>query len=319
MKKLVQIVVVLLLMALAILFAVRQISGWNDGMNTARSEIHAAVLDNTIYIAGGIGLFHVLDSCEAYDIKARNWTNCAPLPRPLHHVAMAADDQQVYASGGYIALPFEQDQDATLFSYNPQADAWMEIAKLPHPIGQHAMVHNMGKLFLIGGQHGSKELDTIWSYDLNKKKWIELAPMPTPRHSHAIALDGDKLYVTGGRSAALGSEIKSVEAYNFAENSWKTLSAMPTGRAGHGAFVRDGKLHVFGGESLSSNKLLPGHDILDLQSGKWSKGKSLTFPRHGFAIGDDIAHDTVTIVGGGAHPGMQTIYSVTGTVQTLSD
>ena len=143
--------------------------------------------------------------------------------------------------------------------------------------------------------------------------------MPTPRHSHAIAMTNDKLYVTGGRNDDLGSAIDIVEVYNFAENSWEKLPSMPFGRAGHGAFVRSGKLHIFGGESLSDNKLLHSHDILDLQTGNWSKGKALPLPRHGFAIGDDLTGNTVTIVGGGAHPGMQTIYSVTGTVQTLSD
>ncbi len=43
----------------------------------------------------------------------------------------------------------------------------------------------------------------------------------------------------------------------------------------------------------------------------------MEFPRHGFAIGDDGKSNNITIVGGGAHPGFQTIYSVTGTTQIL--
>lgn len=296
----------------------RQVLGWNDGMDSARSEIHAAILNNKIYVAGGIGLFRVLDSCESYDLTDKFWQSCPPLPRPLHHVAMAADDSKIYASGGYIALPFKQDEDAGLFTLNPQDANWTELAKLPHPIGQHAMLHKDGKLYLVGGQNGSKDLASLWSFDLATKKWEALAPMPTARHSHAIAMSDDTIYVSGGRSAALGTEINIVEAYSFTDNSWESLPAMPTGRGGHGAFVRNGKLHIVGGESLSHRKVLASHEILDLESGIWSIGADMEQPRHGFAIGDDGAIGSPIIIGGGAHPGMQTIYSVTGTTQSLN-
>ncbi len=300
------------------LFSFRLIMQWDAGMNHPRSEIHAAMLDDKIYVAGGIGLFRVLDSCEYYTIPTNKWSNCAPLPRPLHHVAMASDKSHIYASGGYVALPFEKDKKAALFRYDPATDAWQEMAKLPHPIGQHAMVHRAGKLLLIGGQNGLVELSAFWSYDIASNQWSEMPPMPTARHSHAITMANDKLYVTGGRSAALGNEIHVVEAYDFAAGIWERLSDMPVGRAGHGAFVGTDTLHIFGGESLSEGKLLPSHDVLDLQTGRWSKGSPMAMPRHGFAIGDNHSGDSVRIIGGGAHPGFQTIYSVTGTVQNIS-
>lgn len=317
MKKLLIGIAALVGLIAAGLFVMRQAQGWNDGMANARSEIHVAVLNDTIYVAGGIGLFRVLDSCETFHIPTKNWADCAPLPRPLHHVAMAADNKNIFASGGYIALPFEQDEEASLFALDPSKGGWKERAKLPHPVGQHAMVHNNGKLYLIGGQNGSEDLATFWSFDLSSGQWIELMPMPTARHSHAIALSDDKLYVSGGRSAALGSEIAVVEVYDFDSNSWKTLPEMPLGRGGHGSFVRAGKLHIFGGESLSQGKVLASHDILDLQSATWTTGPDMALPRHGFAVGDD-GTGSVTVLGGGAHPGWQTIYSVTGTTQNLA-
>lgn len=318
MKKLLIGILAIGIVATATLFIVRQLQGWNDGMQNARSEIHATVLQGKIYVAGGIGLFRVLDSCESYDLTDKVWQSCPPLPRPLHHVAMAADTTNLYASGGYIALPFEQDEDANLFSLNPQNATWIELAKLPHPIGQHAMLHKDGKLYLVGGQNGAEDLASLWSFDLATKQWTALPPMPTARHSHAIATSGDTLYVSGGRSAALGTEINIVEGYSFSDDSWESLPAMPTGRGGHGAFVRDGKLHVFGGESLSQRKVLASHEILDLQSGIWSTGEDMEQPRHGFAVGDDGTIGSPIIIGGGAHPGIQTIYSVTGTTQSLN-
>ncbi len=316
MKKLLVIVPAILALLAGGFFLFREAAGWNDGMEHPRSEIHAATLDGKIYVAGGIGLFRVLDSCEVYDTAKKRWQSCAPLPRALHHAAMASDGKRIYASGGYVALPFEQDHEAGLFAYDVARGKWSEIAKLPHPIGQHIMAYHSGRLYLVGGQSGTQDLARVWSYEIAGGEWKNLAAMPTPRHSHAYALDGDKLYITGGRSAKLGSEIDVVELYDIAANSWETLPDMPVGRGGHGAFVRDGRLHVFGGESLSEGKLLPGHDILDLETLRWSAGKPMPQPRHGFAVGDDGAGE-VHVIGGGAHVGIRTIYSVTGTLQKI--
>lgn len=299
------------------LFLLRLSMGWNDGMREARSEVHATILDGKLYVAGGIGVFHVLDSCEALDLGTNSWSDCGTLPRALHHVAMAADDQYVYASGGYVALPFEADKDAGLFRFDPSAGTWTEISKLPHRIGQHAMTRFEGALYLVGGQDDGKDLDTIWRYDIATDSWAAKQPMPTARHSHAIARSGPLLYVTGGRSTAFGTEMTQIDVYHLTEDRWDSLPDMPVGRGGHGALAGNNKLHIFGGESLSAGKVLADHHILDLETLRWSDGKPLEQPRHGFAVGDREAPTGVTIVGGGARPGFQTIYSVTGTTQIL--
>jgi N-acetylneuraminic acid mutarotase len=318
MKKFFTFTLLLFLLLIGGGFLIRASLGWNDGMREARSEIHATTLNGKLYVAGGIGLFRVLDSCEALDLKSNSWSDCGKLPRPLHHVAMAADEQHVYASGGYVALPFKADQKAGLFRYDPATGAWTEISKLPHPIGQHAMTHFGGALYLIGGQDEGTDLNSIWRYDIASDTWSALQPMPTARHSHAIARAGPLLYVTGGRSAEFGTEMKQVDVYHLTEDRWENLPDMPTGRGGHGASVSGNRLHVFGGESLSSGTVLSDRDILNLETMQWSAGEPLDQPRHGFAVSDSEITGDITIVGGGARPGIETIYSVTGTTQKLA-
>ncbi|MEO9468389.1 kelch repeat-containing protein [Parasphingorhabdus sp.] len=295
----------------------RMAMGWNDGMRETRSEIHATSLDDKLYVAGGIGLFRVLDSCEVLDLTTRDWASCGHLPRPLHHVAMAADDDHVYASGGYVALPFQADLEAGLFRFDTRTQDWFEISKLPHPIGQHAMLHFDGSLYIVGGQNDGQDLNTLWRYDISKDSWSAMEPMPTARHSHAIAVAGNQLYVTGGRSAALGTEITRIEVYDLMENIWERLPDMPIGRGGHGAVVHQNRLHIFGGESLREGMVLSNHDILDLITNKWTVGTPLKRPRHGFAFANTGGSGGVTVVGGGARPGMETIYSVTGDAQLV--
>ena len=282
-------------------------------MTDPRSEVHAAQMDGIIYVAGGIGFFRTLDSCAAFDSAAGEFAPCPDLPRHLHHVAMAAGEGLVFASGGYDSLPFTIDSDGALFVMNPD-DAeplWQEIAPLPRPRGQHAMVYRGGGLYLIGGDYGSKATGALTRYDLASGKWSQLAPMPTPRHSHAIALSDDTLYVTGGRSAVLGGQSRVIEAYDFASDSWTRLPDAPFDLGGHGAAIHDGILHVYGGEDLPEGVVLQSHSALDLSDPAkgWQMRPLMALPRHGFAtarIGNNA-----WIIGGGKRAGIRTPYSVT--------
>ncbi|WP_299324314.1 kelch repeat-containing protein [Parasphingopyxis sp.] len=286
----------------------------SDGeMRDPRSEISAVAIGEDIYIAGGIGFFRTLASCEQYNVRTESWQRCADLPRALHHVAMATDGEWLYASGGYIGLPFQQDQNPMLFVHEPGSDRWEELAALPHPIGQHAMVWRSGVLYLVGGQNGEEDLASLWMYDLETDQWRQGPPMPTARHSHAIALTEDTLYVTGGRSAELGTQIDRIEAFDFNANSWRTLPPMPVGRGGHAAFSTPGQLHIVGGENLDEGTVFDRHDILDLETLEWREGPALTGPRHGLAVVHQAGGRTYAL-GGGAQAGMRTIYSVTGTI-----
>jgi Kelch motif len=292
-------------------------------MSEPRSEVHAAELDGVIYVAGGIGFQRTLKSCVAFEVSSQSFSDCPDLPRTLHHVGMAAGAfegrGQVFATGGYSSLPFNQDPDGALFVFSP-TDAeheWRELSRLPEPLGQHAMFYREGKLWLIGGQSGDRTLGTIRTYDLVSGEWGEAQPMPTPRHSHAYAVSEGKLYVTGGRSDKLGPHATVIEVYDFASDSWESLPDAPFPLAGHGAAVFEGRLHVFGGEDVTTSEVFTHHfsvDLADSSSG-WREETPMSAGRHGFAIWR--VGDTAWILGGGELAGWKTLTSVTGTAFPL--
>ncbi|QUL37852.1 kelch repeat-containing protein [Erythrobacter sp. JK5] len=288
-------------------------------MSDARSEIYAAELGGTIYTAGGIGFFRTLSTCAAFDTRSQTFNPCPDLPRSLHHVAMAAGEGQVFASGGYTSLPFNQDEDGAVFALaiDRGAERWEELAKLPQPLGQHTMVYFGGALWLVGGDSRGKTVATLRRYDLATGIWGERAPMPTARNSHAVATDDERLYVTGGRSATLGGHSTVIEAYDFASDSWQTLPDAPYPLAGHGAAVVGGRLHVFGGENLDTAEVFVRHvsiDLAALESG-WREEAPLPEPRHGFATA--AVDGTIWVLGGGKRAGIRTPWSVTGTALAL--
>lgn len=134
------------------------------GMSEARSEVHAAELDGVIYVAGGIGFHRTLKSCVAFEPASETFSDCPDLPRTLHHVGMAAGEfegkGQVFASGGYSSLPFNQDPDGALFVFSPSdtEPQWRELSRLPEPNGQHAMFYREGKLWRSVGNRVSGPL-----------------------------------------------------------------------------------------------------------------------------------------------------------------
>ena len=134
-------------------------------------------------MTGGISFFHITAQTEVYDVRRDEWTTVAPLPRRLHHVALAACDGRIFASGGYTTLAFGHDEEATLWQYEALTDRWITEAALPHPLGEHAMACLNQQLYLVGGREQAGVTAAIWAYDLAKRSWSQsstsLSTQPT--------------------------------------------------------------------------------------------------------------------------------------------
>lgn len=289
---------------------------WSEGKNLSdgRSEISAAELDGVIYVAGGIGKFRMLKSCEAFTIKENAWRKCPDLPRKLHHVAMASDGTNLFAAGGYVTLRFKHLMDPKLWRLSADGKAWIEVTELPGPIGEHVMVSIDKHLFLIGGSTPEGDTGDVWRFDKESGEWDQMAAMPTPRNSMAaIVSDDNEIWLLGGRSSLLGSKIDRVEIYNPAEDEWRKGPDLPLGRGGHSAAYLNGQIHVFGGETFDPNKMVNRHDVYDLESGSWVTADPAPRPRHGMAA--VTSGKAIYVLGGGSRPGFKTIYSASAKVQ----
>ncbi len=292
---------------------------WQSGaaMATPRSEIAAAELNGNLYVAGGIGFLRTLRSCELYTVVADLWQPCPDLPRALHHVDMAADGTKVYAAGGYTSLRFTHDPNPTLFSLAPESTSWDVVAPLPTPIGEHLLVYVNQQLLLIGGRTPDGDSNKVWAFNSQARSWTARAPMPTKRHSSAAVVVDNEVWVLGGRSSTLGSRIKRVEVYNVSRDIWRSELPMPTGRGGHAVAYTPGRIHVIGGEIFSPSSVLDRHDVYDIHAGAWESRNPPAAPRHGgtaVGIGTNIYR-----LGGGSRPGLQTVFSVTGTLDIWSE
>jgi len=292
-------------------------SRWGElaTLQISRSEINAAVLQDKIVVAGGIGLFRTLKSCEIYDRANNTWVNCPDLPRPLHHIALASNGHSVFACGGYTNLRFAHNDPSSLWRLDLEKNNWVAISETPEPIGEHAMLAFNDHLYVVGGRSKQGDSDSLWRFNLKNNKWRQLASMKHPRHSFAAVLAEGEIWVLGGRSKALGSAIKNTEIYSINDNAWRPGPSMRIGGGGHTAIFRDGRIHVLGGEVFNPNQVLDQYNIFDIHEKKWYSETPPPKPRHGAAA--VLLNEELLLIGGATRPAFSTIYSTSRLVQSL--
>jgi len=213
-------------------------------MPTARNPKVAQAANGKIYAVGGYDGSDYLSTVEEYDPSTDSWTTRAAMPTPRTGFGLVAANGKLYAIGGYNG-----DRLATVEEYNPSTNSWTVRASMPTArsnLGAVAAVN--GKVYCIGGNAQSGEVDTVEEYDPTTNSWMTKTNMPTARAAMAVATAvNGKIYAVGGDN---GSASK-VEAYDPTTDAWAACADMPTGRDALGlAAGIDGRLYAVGGTTF---------------------------------------------------------------------
>ena len=113
-------------------------------------EMHAAVLDGRVHIAGGFDQSgQPTARAYRYDPAIDTWERIADLPAPRHHMPLAVANDTLYAVGGLSGSDFRAE--ATLWAYRVSTNTWEARALLPTPRGASAVATVQGSLIVVGG------------------------------------------------------------------------------------------------------------------------------------------------------------------------
>jgi len=171
-----------------------QLGSWAlvASMSVKRIFHASVVLDGKIYAMGGITDGRaVLDTVEMYNPQADSWQRLASMPRGLCKHAAAAMGGKIYVTGGSAqgdSVFAEVPSLDSVYVYDPQADAWTELASMNTARRVHASAAVGGKLYVFGGM-GMGCLDTTEVYDPASGSWAQLSSLTSSRHSLvAVAL-----------------------------------------------------------------------------------------------------------------------------------
>jgi len=288
----------------------------------ARQEIYPTVLDDKIYVAGGIlsaapGFTNLFD---AYDPASNAWKTLAPLPEARHHIALAAAGGKIYGIGGFSGAIPDWRAHASVFAYDTRADRWSSGPSLPQARAEGVVATVGDKIYFIGGRiptspeakHISEHADTsrAEALDVQSGRWSRIADAPSARNSAAGAVIGNKIYVVGGRQMVAQADgrsrpvnVATLEVYDPARDRWETRAPMPLPQGGLAAAAHDGKLYVFGGEQfVPQAKVFSESWVYDPALDRWSALPAMPTPRHGH--GAAVVGNRVYLMGGGEKVGV---------------
>ena len=137
-------------------------------------------------------------------------------------------------------------------SFNPgDVNSWTLKTPMPTARVGFGVAVVGGKIYAIGGEYGSRFLNTTEMYDPATENWTTKASMPTPRSGFGVAVVQNKIYVIGGHNCTNAYLFTGTnEVYDTATDTWETRAPMPTLRGDMDANSVQGKIYVTGGNSV---------------------------------------------------------------------
>jgi N-acetylneuraminic acid mutarotase len=259
---------------------------------TPRLMMSSAVLDDKIWIMGGLRNGAALTTVESYEPRAGIWQSGPALPIPLHHAAAATYRGEVIVLGGTS----DNIADGSNKVFALRGDNWVELPSLTHARAAPAAAVVGDKLVVVGGQNAKQLVPQTEEFD--GTSWTDAANMPTPREHLAAVSDGTYVYAIGGRSLSSDRNSAALERFDAGSGGWATLVSMPTARGSYGAAYIDGRIVALGGEEPTT--VLNVAEMYDIAGGKWSTLPPMPTPRHGEVVA--TVGNTVYCIGGANRP-----------------
>lgn len=259
---------------------------------TARLMMAWAVLNDKIWIMGGLQNGVALQTVESYEPRTGAWETGPPLPIPLHHAAAATYRGEVVVLGG--ASDNIADGSNRVFAL--RGGNWVELPALTHARAAPAAAVAGDKLVVVGGQDAKQLVPQTEVFD--GSSWRDAADMPTPREHLAAASDGTYVYAVGGRFLSSDKNSAANERFDPVSGSWTRLVGMPTPRGSYGATYIDDRIVVAGGEEPTVVlNVVESYDITDK---KWSTLPPMPTARHAEVVA--TVGNTVYCIGGANRP-----------------
>jgi N-acetylneuraminic acid mutarotase len=259
---------------------------------TPRLMMAWTVLDDKIWIAGGMSHGTTLQIVQSYDPQTGAWQSQPPLPIPLHHATAATYRGEVVVMGGAS----EELANASNKVYALRGSNWVELPSLTHARAAAAAAVVGDKLVVVGGQNAKELVPQTEVFD--GESWKDAADLPTPREHLGAVSDGFYVYTVGGRFLSADKNSAAFERFDPQSGEWTKLVDMPTPRGSYGATFIDGRIVALGGEEPT--RVLTTAEMYDIAEEKWISLPPIPTARHGEVVATVV--DTVYCIGGANRP-----------------
>jgi N-acetylneuraminic acid mutarotase len=210
-------------------------------MPTARGWVPWTVVNDLIYVAGGVANGGYVANFEVYDPATDKWTVLPPMP-----VATAASWGIGYSGKAYF---FGGTSGATQI-YDPIANKWTIGAATPGGGGEdHAVAELDGKLYVIGGAYNPDRV-LMRRYDPIANTWETLPQVPSGGVTDGWAyVVGRSIYLWCGWD----SFDRRLRVFDVDSQTWSVRDnflPLPSGANGYSRFkiaMLNGRAYFIGG------------------------------------------------------------------------
>lgn len=234
-----------------------------------------------------------------------------PMPVKVSSHGATACDGFAYVYGGHTGKmhTYSTETASGRFYRVPLAGgAWEELPGGPGLQGL-ALAAYKGKVIRVGGMEprnkpGDKadthSVASVGVYDPKAKAWAKLPDLPEGRSSHDAVVVSDRLVVVGGwRMQGAKAPVWHAQALSLdlskPEAKWEAID-QPFRRRALSAVALGGKVYVIGG--LTEDGMSKQVDILDPQTGKWSRGPEIPGPAgNGFSPAACVVGEQLVVSG----------------------
>jgi non-specific serine/threonine protein kinase len=266
-------------------------------------QLQAAVLDNRIWLAGGLlGPDQATNKTEYYDPTLRTWGSGPNLPFLVHHAMLVNYHGQLWLIGGFLPVGHNLEAAASdhVLILDPAQNRWVEGPPIHHARAAGAAVVVGDQIVVVGGRTGGKTETEVKTTEIyNGKSWHDAPDIPVPGDHLAGVTDGTYLYAIGGRALSVSDNHNALQRFNPATGQWTQLTPLPVADSDFGAAYMGGQLVTFGGENLFS--VFRTARAYNLATKKWSTLQSLPVARHGMGVA--VLGQTIYAIDGAAEPG----------------
>lgn len=151
------------------------------------------MIDNALYVAGGVASSGVARAMLAYDIRRRRW-RALPGPRQREHLGVTALNGRLYVVAGRVA----GQRFTTVQRWLPRARRWQRLAPVPEPRGGTGAGSANGMVVSAGDESGAGTSSAVYAYSPAANRWRRLPDLPTARHGLAVVGIGSTIHVIAG-------------------------------------------------------------------------------------------------------------------------
>lgn len=237
--------------------------------------------------------FLILAGCgqQTENISTPGWLQLQSMPTARSEMPAVALNGLIYVPGGF-------GDEHALEVFDPVADSWQSLARLPEP-RHHLMVAAYGaaaydgQIYIFGGAPSVTvwtPQNTVWSYDPAAGTWVARAPMPEARIAGAAVTVDGYIYIVGGAGGT-----NALLRYDPSEDRWVALASLTHAREHTAAVALNGKIYALGGRWRGLGEL-SSVEIYDPAPNTWREGVPMQIPRAGFAAA--ILDGKIVVAGG---------------------